>query len=46
MSVFRRAAKAATVHSRAALALFGSVTLLTFGTSLHQIFPVTVGIGA
>ncbi|MFB6830703.1 hypothetical protein [Streptomyces hydrogenans] len=46
MNIFRRAATATTVRSRTMLALLGSVTLLTFGTSFPQIFHVTVGIGA
>ncbi|MFE3073302.1 hypothetical protein [Streptomyces sp. NPDC059247] len=45
MNTFRRAATAATSHSRTALALLGSVTLLTFGTTFPQIFHLTVGIG-
>ncbi|MGV9314556.1 hypothetical protein ACWDR0_20575 [Streptomyces sp. NPDC003691] len=42
MTVFRRAAALAAT----AFALLGSVTLLTFGTSVREIFGLTVGIGA
>ncbi|GGZ36349.1 hypothetical protein GCM10010387_33010 [Streptomyces inusitatus] len=46
MNTFRRAATAATALSATAFALLGSVTLLTFGTSVREIFSLTIGIGA
>ncbi|MFD5553730.1 hypothetical protein ACFWIA_07810 [Streptomyces sp. NPDC127068] len=51
MTAIRRAATAATalpasVLSASAFALLGSVTLVTFGTSVREIFSLTIGIGA
>ncbi|MFE5884361.1 hypothetical protein [Streptomyces hydrogenans] len=46
MNTLRRAAKGTTVPSRIAVALLVSTALLTFGTSVREIFGVTVGIGA
>ncbi|MGX2994931.1 hypothetical protein JNUCC64_11625 [Streptomyces sp. JNUCC 64] len=42
MNTFRRAA----TLSASAFALLGSVTLLTFGTSVREIFSLTLGVGA
>ncbi|MFE4659211.1 hypothetical protein ACFRFJ_21280 [Streptomyces hydrogenans] len=46
MNTLRHAARAVTAPARIALALLGSTTLLTFGTSVREIFGVSVGIGA
>ncbi|MER6910449.1 hypothetical protein ABT354_02055 [Streptomyces sp. NPDC000594] len=46
MTVIRRAATAATALPASAFALLGSATLLTFGTSVREIFSLTIGIGA
>ncbi|MFD9720379.1 hypothetical protein [Streptomyces sp. NPDC059076] len=41
MNTFRRAA----ALSATAFALLGSATVLTFGTSVREIFSLTIGIG-
>ncbi|MET8698025.1 hypothetical protein ACFVUH_32060 [Kitasatospora sp. NPDC058032] len=45
MNTTRRAATAAAALTLSTLALLGSTAVLTFGTSIPQIFHLSVGIG-